>query len=106
MQQPDPLNPGEVRVGPAGAPAGGVPERYRDRLAVAGGPVHAEDRVPPDQVGEHGTAAVTASGVHPDCLLDRIGLRLECLDEAGQPAGAVVRDDQRSNGVPGLWCGS
>ena len=83
-----------------------MPERYRDRLAVAGGPVHAEDRVPPDQLGQDGTAAVPASRVHPDRLLNRIGLRLECLNKAGQQSGAVVRDDQRGNGVPGLWCGS
>ena len=53
-----------------------------------------------------GTAAVAACRVHPDRLLDRIGLRLECLNEAGQQTGAVVRDDQRGNGVPGLRCGS
>jgi hypothetical protein len=49
---------------------------------------------------------VAAARIRPDHLVDRIGLRLDCLDEAGQQAGAVVRDDERGNGVPGLWCGS
>ena len=106
VQQPDPLDPGQVRVGLPGAPPGGVPKGDRDRLAVAGGPLHAEDRVLPDQLGQHGPAAIPASGVHPDHLVDRIGLRLERLDEAGQQASAVMRDDERGNGVPGLRCGS
>ena len=106
VQQPDPLDPGQVRVGLPRAPPGCVPERDRDRFAVAGGPLHAEDRVLTDQLGQHRPAAVAASRIHPDHLVDRIGLPLERLDEAGQQAGAVVRDDERGNGVPGLRCGS
>ena len=45
VQQPDPVDPVDVRVGPSGTALGRVPESDRDRLAVAGGPVHAEHRV-------------------------------------------------------------
>jgi len=106
VQQPDPLNPLEVRVGPWGMPRGTVLERDRDRLAVAGAPVHPEYRVMPDQVGEHRAAAVPAPGVHPDDPLDLVGLRMQRLDEPGQQAGAVVRDDDRGDDMAGLRRGS
>jgi hypothetical protein len=106
VQQPDPLDAGQVRVGPPGASPGGVAEGNRDRLTVAGGPLHPEDGVLTDQLGQHGPAAIPAPGIHPDDLVDRVCLRLKCLGKAGQQASPVMRDDQRGNGVPGLRCGS
>jgi len=83
-----------------------VPHRDRDSFAVTGPPVHAEHRVLADQLGEDRPAAVTAPGVHPDDPLGRVGLRPQCLDEARQQPGTVMRDDDRRNGMPGLLCGS
>src|ERR1700733_3940677 len=77
-------------------------QRPGDRLAVAGEAVHAEHRVLADQLGEHGPAAIPASGVDGDRLLDRVRLGAERLDESGQQASTVMRHDDRGNGVPGL----
>jgi len=65
--------------------------------ASPGGPLAGDQR---------GPAAVPASRVHADRLLDRVGLGLKGLDEAGQQPSAVMRDDDRGNGMPGLRCGS
>ena len=104
VQQPDPLDARQARVGRAGPPSRGVQQGDRDGLAVAGDPVHAEYRVVADQLGKHRPAAIPASGVDGDRLLDRVRLRAERLDEAGQQASTVVRDDDRGNGMPGLRC--
>ena len=102
VQQPDPLDPLQVRVCSGRAPGAAVPQRDRHGLAVAGGPVHAEHRVLPDQLGEHRAAAVAAPCVHPYDALDLVGLGLYRLDEARQQASTVMRDDNRGNGMPGL----
>ena len=106
VQQPDPLDPGEARVGHSRPPLRRVPQRHRDRLAVAGRAAHAEDRVLADQLGEDGTAAVPASRVYPDRLLNLVGLGLQGLDEGGQQPSTVMRDDDRGNGMPGLRSGN
>jgi hypothetical protein len=81
-----------------------VLQRDRHRFAVPGGPVQAEHRVLADQFTEYGPASITAPCVYRERLIDRIGLRVERLDKAGQQASTVVRDDDRGNGMPGLRC--
>jgi len=49
-------------------------------IAVAGGPVHAEHRVLPDQLGQDGPAAIAARRVHGDGLLDWVGLGRQGLE--------------------------
>jgi hypothetical protein len=105
VQQPDPLDAPDARIG-HGAPSRAVPQRDRDGFPVARAPVHAEHRVVPDQLGEHRPAAVPAAGVHPHDPLDPVGLCLQRLDEPGQQASTVMRDDDRGNGMPGLGRGS
>ena len=106
VQQPDPLDPLHVRVGPGGPPGGAVLQGDRDGLAVARSAVHPEHRVLADELGQHRATAVTASGVDPDGPLDRVGLRSQRLHEPGQQSGTVVRDDDRGDGMPGLLRGS
>src|ERR1700722_18500874 len=77
-------------------------QRHGDRLAVAGEAVHAEHRVLADQLGEHGTAAIPAPGVDGNRLLDLVRLRAERMNKAGQQASAVMRNDDRGNGMPDL----
>ena len=83
-----------------------MPQPDRDRVAEPGRPVHAEDRVLADQLGKHGTAAVPAPRVDADRLLNLVGLGLQGLDEGGQQLSAVVRDDERGDGMPGWLSGS
>jgi hypothetical protein len=104
VQQPDPLDPLKARVGRAWPTAVGVPQRGRDRFAEAGRPVQADNSVRPDQLGEHCPAAVPASRVHPDNPVGLVRLSLDGLDCRGQQASAVMRDDDRGDGVPGLRC--
>jgi hypothetical protein len=105
VQQPDPLDARDAGIAHAGLAPRGVPQRDRNRLAVSRRPVHAEHRVLADQLGEHGPAAVSAPGVDGDRLLDRVRLGAERLDETGQQASTVMRDDDRGNGMPGSRCG-
>ena len=106
VQQPEPLDAGDAGVGRARPAPGRVLQRDRDGLTVAGRPVRADNRVLADQLGEHRPAAVPAARVYADRLLDLVGLSLKRLDEAGQQPSAVMRDDERGNGMPGLRCSS
>jgi hypothetical protein len=83
-----------------------VLKRDRDGFAVAGASIHAENRVVPDQLGEHRAATIPAPGVDSYHPLDRIALSMQCPDKPGQQASTVVRDDYRGNGMPGLGRGS
>jgi hypothetical protein len=56
-------------------------------------------------LGQDCSAAVAAPGVYANRLLDWVGLRRERLDEGGQQPSAVMRDDDRGYGMPGLRCG-
>ena len=102
VQQPHPLDvpgcrrscgTGNVHVRRA------VLQRARDGGAVARGPVHAEHDRLAEQSGELRAAAVPAAGVDGDHALHRPALVEQRADDAGQPRGAVVRDDHRRDDV-------
>jgi hypothetical protein len=67
--------------------------------AVAGRRLHAEDRVPAEQVGQRRAAAVPAAGVHPDGSVHWMGLLAHRPDEPRQQPGAVVRYDHGGDNV-------
>ena len=99
VDQPDPLD-APLAAGEPGTGAGVVQGRL-DGLPVTGVAGQGEDRLGVDVLGEDGAAAVTASGVHSDDPLHRPGLGADRFQRLGQPAGAVVGDDDGGDDVPG-----
>ena len=77
----------------------GMGQRAGDSRAVPGIGVQAEDRVRAEQVGQRGTAPVTAAGVDADGAVHRMGLVPYRADEPWQQSRAVVHHDHEGHDV-------
>ena len=111
VQQPDPLCPRSlvprslVAWGAGRGAAGrGVLQGADDGGAVTGVRLHPEDRVLAEQLGQRGSAAVLAAGVHPDHALHRLRLLADRAHEPRQQPGGVVCHDHGGDDVTEVRC--